>query len=60
MIDKSIEIGRCCGMEVSVVKTNVMRISGQPSPVQSMTGQKQPENVEYLKCLGSMIANDAR
>jgi len=25
-----------------------------------MTGQKQPENVEYFSCLGRMITNDAR
>jgi hypothetical protein len=47
-------------MEVSVVKTNVMRISGQPSPVQSMINQKQPGNVEYFNCLCSVITNDAR
>jgi hypothetical protein len=26
-----IEIGRCCGMEMNVEKTKVMRISRQPS-----------------------------
>jgi len=25
-----------------------------------MTDQKQPQNVEYFSCLGSMINNDAR
>ena len=35
MIDKIIEIGRCCGMEVNVEKTEVMRISRQPFPVQN-------------------------
>ena len=25
-----------------------------------MTGQKQLDNAEYFKCLGSMITNDAR
>jgi hypothetical protein len=33
MIDKLIEIGRCCGMEMSVEKTKVMRISRQSLPV---------------------------
>jgi hypothetical protein len=32
-------------------KSEVMRISRQPSPVQVMTGQKQPENVLYFKYL---------
>jgi len=30
MIDKLIETGRCYGMEMSVEKTKVMRISSQP------------------------------
>jgi hypothetical protein len=47
-------------METSVEKTNVMRISRQPSQIQIMIDQKQPENVEYFKYLVSMITNDAR
>ena len=38
----------------------VVRSSREPSPVQIMIDQKQLENVEYFKYLGSMIANDAR
>jgi hypothetical protein len=30
VIDRLIEIGRCCGMEMNVEKSKVMRISGQP------------------------------
>jgi hypothetical protein len=41
-------------------KTNVMRISRQPSPVQIMIDQNQLENVEYFNYLGSRITNDAR
>jgi hypothetical protein len=37
-----------------------MRISRQPSPVQNMIDQKQPEYVECFNYLGSMITNDAR
>jgi len=37
---------------MNVEKTNVMRISRQPFPVQIMIEQKQLENVEYLKYLG--------
>ena len=33
IIDKLIEIGRCYGVEMSVEKTKVMRISRQTSPV---------------------------
>jgi hypothetical protein len=45
MIDRLTEIGRCCGMEINVEKTMVMRISRQPSTIQIMIDQKQPENV---------------
>jgi hypothetical protein len=41
-------------------KTKLMIISRQPSPVQIMMDQKHPENVEYFKCFGSVITNDAR
>jgi len=37
-----------------------MRISKQPSPIQIMLYQKQPENVEYFSYLDSMITYDAR
>jgi len=60
MIDKLIEIRRCYGMETNVAKTKGMRISRQPSLVQTMTDRKQPENVEYFNYLGSMITNAAR
>jgi len=33
---------------MKVEKTKMLRISRQPSPIQIMTGQKQPENVEYF------------
>jgi hypothetical protein len=33
------EIGTCCGMEMNVGKTEVMRISGQPSAVQTVIDQ---------------------
>jgi hypothetical protein len=60
MIDRLIEIGRCCGMEINVERTKVIRISKQPSPIQIKIDQKQPENVEYFNYLGSMITNGAR
>ena len=41
-------------------KTKVVRISKQPSPLQIMINQKQPENVKYSVQLGNMIADDAR
>jgi hypothetical protein len=59
-IDKLIEIGRCYGMEMNVEKTNVMRISRQPSPLKIMIYQKQLENVESIKYLGSILTNDGR
>ena len=42
MIDKLIEIGRCCGMEMNVEKkTKVMGISRQTFPVKIMIDQKE-------------------
>ena len=44
----------------NVEKTKVMRISRQPSPVTIMIDQKQLENVEYFKHVGSVLTNDGR
>jgi hypothetical protein len=60
IIDKLIEIGGCYGMEMIVEKTKIMRISSQPFPVKIMIEQKQLENVEYFKYLGSNLTNDGR
>jgi hypothetical protein len=57
MTDKVIEIGRCYGMEMNVEKTKVMRIS-RTFPVKITIDQKQLENVESFKYLGSMLTND--
>ena len=59
MIGAVFEGGRCCGMEMNLERTKVMRMLRQPSPVQNMIDQKQPENVECVKYLGSMKTNDA-
>ena len=59
-IDSPIEIGRCYGMEINVEKTKVRRISRQPSPVTIFIDQKQLENVECFKYLGSILTNDGR
>jgi len=56
-IDKLIEIGRRYGMEMKVEKTKVMKISIQPSPVTIIIDQKQLENVECFKYLGSLLTN---
>jgi len=56
MIDKLIEIGGCYGMDVEKIKG--MRISRQPFPVKIMIDQKQLENVESFKYLGSILTND--
>jgi hypothetical protein len=47
-------------MEMNVEKTKVIRISRQPFSVKIMVDQKQLENVEYFKYLGSMLTNDGR
>ena len=41
-------------------KKTVIRISRQPFPVKIMIDQKQLENVECFKYLGSMLTNDGR
>jgi hypothetical protein len=46
MIDRLMEIGRCCGMEMNLERTQVMRISRQLSPITIRTDQKQNENME--------------
>jgi hypothetical protein len=58
MTDKLIEIGRYYRMEMNVEKTKVMRISRQPLPVKIMIDQKQLENVECFKYLGSILTNE--
>ena len=40
MKDGLFEIGVCYGMEMNVVKTKVMRMSRQPSPIQLMIDKK--------------------
>jgi hypothetical protein len=46
-------------MEMNVEKTKVMRIWKQQSLTQITIYKKQPQNVEYFKCSGSTIKNDA-
>ena len=41
-------------------KTKVMRISRQPLTVKIIVDQKQLENVESFKYLGSILTNDGR
>jgi hypothetical protein len=41
-------------------KSKVMAISGQPSPVQIIMDQKQPETAEYLNYLGSVTTHVER
>jgi hypothetical protein len=47
-------------MEINVEKTKVMRISRHPFPVKTTIDQKQLENVESFKYLGSILTNDGR
>ena len=58
MIDELTEIGIYYGMEMNVEKTKVMRISRQPFPVKIIIDQKQLQNVESFKYLGSILTND--
>ena len=47
-------------MEMNAEKTKVMRILRHPFPVKIMIDQKQLENVEFFKYLGSILTNDGR
>ena len=47
-------------MKINVEKTKVMSISRQPSPITIRIDQKQLENVEFFKYLGSLLTNDGR
>jgi hypothetical protein len=58
--ERLIDVRRFCGMKINVKKTDVMRISRQPSLIRIMINQKQLGNVEYFNCLGSMIINYTR
>ena len=40
-------------------RSKVVIISSQPSPLEVVIDQKQPENVEYFNSLGSLITSDA-
>jgi len=58
--DRLTEVRKFYGMEMNVVKTKVMSISRQPSPIHIMMDQKQLDDVEYFNSVGSMLTNDAR
>jgi hypothetical protein len=60
MIDRLIETGRRYGLEMNVKESKVMRISRQPSLIQIRVDQKQPANMEYFSCLGSIVTSDER
>jgi hypothetical protein len=47
-------------MEMNVEKTKVTLISRQSFPLKLMTDQKQVEDVESFKYLGSMLTNDGK
>jgi hypothetical protein len=53
-------IDKLTEMQMNVERARVMRILRQPFPVKHMIDQKQMENVESLKYLGSMLTNDGR
>jgi len=58
MIATLSEIGSCFGLEMNVEKLRT--ISRQISPIQTMTDQKQPVNVEYFNYWASTETNDAK
>ena len=59
IIDKRIEFGRECGMEVSVQETKLKRNGRETCVVKITRNQNRRQNVIYLNCLDSMITNNA-
>jgi hypothetical protein len=53
-----IDIGSCCGMEINVEETKVMRMSRQPSFAQIIIDQVQQDCVECCTNLVGMITNN--
>jgi hypothetical protein len=45
---------------MKVENSKVMAISMERLPLQTIIDRKQLENVEYFKCLGTIITNNAR
>jgi hypothetical protein len=45
---------------MNVEKPEIIIILKQTTPIHITLEQKQPQNVEYFKKLGSVITNDAR
>jgi hypothetical protein len=45
MLERPVEFGRCYGIKMNLERTKVLRISRQPSPIQTMIDQKQKVNV---------------
>ena len=45
---------------MNVGKNKAMRISRQPSSIQIVVDQNDPENAEFFNCSGSMITDGAR
>jgi hypothetical protein len=60
LIDGLIAIGKCYRMEMNVGGAKVMRIKRQASTIHIIIHQNQLEKVEYFKCLGIMMTNDAK
>jgi hypothetical protein len=60
MIDKLIEIGGCYGMEMNVEKFKSNENFKTSIPSKNYDRQKQLENVESFKYLGSILTNDGR
>jgi len=51
MVESLIEIGSCCGMEINLEETKVMKMPKQPSHAQIIIDQVQPKSVGYCSYL---------
>ena len=59
MIDRLSEIGKVCGMEMNVgKKTEVMRISRQPSRVQIVTATEEGRILKLFLCHDNMMQSE--
>jgi hypothetical protein len=58
MFERLIDIGSCCGMEINVEESKVIRMPMQPSHAQIIIDQVQPDSVEHCNYLAGMITNN--
>jgi hypothetical protein len=60
MVERLIETGSFCGMEINAEENRVMRMPRQPTQAHIVINQLQSESVEYCNYLSGMMTNNVR